>query len=74
MTAHEIRPKQLRALLLLLVLVPLIPAALMLRFMLDALRSERAAALDRTGALYQQALLTAGASFEKHLEIGRAHV
>jgi signal transduction histidine kinase len=63
---QEIRPAQLRALLLLLVLVPLIPTALMLRFMRDAWRSERDAALERTAALYQQALLTAGASFEKY--------
>ena len=67
MTPHEIRPKQLRGLLLLLVLVPLIPTALMLRFMADALRGERTAALERNRALYQQSLLAAGASFGKHL-------
>jgi signal transduction histidine kinase len=71
---HEIRPKQLRALLLLLVLVPLIPTALMIRFMRDALRSERAAAFDRTAALYRQALLTAGTSFEKHLATRSAKI
>ena len=48
MTAHEIRPKQLRALLLLLVLVPLIPVALMARFMSDALKGDRVDAIERT--------------------------
>ena len=46
MTAHEIRPKQLRALLLLLVLVPLIPIALMARFMSDALKGDRVEAIE----------------------------
>ena len=67
----EIRPKQLRGLLLLLVLVPLIPTALMLRFMADALSGERSVALERTRALYQQSLQTAAVSFGKHLT-GRA--
>ena len=67
MTPHEIRPKQLRALLLLLVLVPLIPTALMLRFMNDALRGERAAALERSAADYRQALLLASGSFGKNV-------
>ena len=48
MTTHEIRPKQLRALLLLLVLVPLIPIALMARFMSDALKGDRMDAIERT--------------------------
>jgi signal transduction histidine kinase len=56
MTPHEIRPKQLRALLLLLVLVPLIPTALMMRFMFDTLRFERAAALDRAAELHGSSL------------------
>ena len=47
MTAHEIRPKQLRALLLLLVLVPLIPIALMARFMSDALKGDRVEAIEQ---------------------------
>jgi signal transduction histidine kinase len=59
MTAHEIRPKQLRALLLLLVLVPLIPTALMVRFMADALKGERMDAIERTQELYAQLLDTA---------------
>ncbi len=47
MTAFEIRPKQLRALLLLLVLVPLIPVALMARFMSDMLKGDRVEAVSR---------------------------
>lgn len=58
MTAQEIRPKQLRALLLLLVLVPLIPTALMVRFMADALKGERMDAIERTQDLYAQLLDT----------------
>jgi signal transduction histidine kinase len=59
MTSHEIRPKQLRTLLLLLVLVPLIPAALMVRFMLDTLKVEGLAALDRLQQLYGKTLSSA---------------
>jgi signal transduction histidine kinase len=59
MMAHEIRPKQLRTLLLLLVLVPLIPAALMVRFMLDTLKGERFAALDRLQQLHTETLISA---------------
>ena len=64
---HEIKPKQLRALLLLLVLVPFIPMVLMLRFMLDALEGERDAALERAAGTYQQTLVNAGPSLAKHL-------
>lgn len=46
MTTQEIRPKQLRALLLLLVLVPLIPIALMARFLTDALAGSRMEAME----------------------------
>lgn len=67
MGIHEIKPKQLRALLLLLVLVPFIPLVLMLRFMVDALDSARTVALERTGSVYQQALFNAQGSLEKHL-------
>ena len=67
MGVHEIKPKQLRALLLLLVLVPFIPLVLMLRFMVDALDSTRTVALERTSSLYQQALSSALGSLEKHL-------
>ena len=67
MTSHEIKPKQLRALLLLLVLVPLIPTVLMIRFVIDAVQSERAAALERTSAVLQQTLLRSDSSLKKHL-------
>ena len=56
MTTDEIRPKQLRALLLLLFLVPLIPTAMMARFMVDALRGERSMAIERLEQSYRTAL------------------
>jgi len=59
MTAHEIRPKQLRALLLLLVLVPLIPVALMARFMSDALKGDRMDAIERTQQFQTELLASA---------------
>ena len=59
MTAHEIRPKQLRALLLLLVLVPLIPVALMARFMSDALKGDRVDAIARTQQFHTELLASA---------------
>jgi len=67
MTSHEIRPSQLRALLLLLVLVPLLPTGLMLQFMFDTVRTERAAALERLSAIYQQTLANADATFARHI-------
>jgi signal transduction histidine kinase len=56
MTAYEIRPKQLRALLLLLVLVPLIPVALMARFMSDMLKGDRVEAVARVQELHAKLL------------------
>lgn len=67
MTIHEISPKQLRALLVLLVLVPFIPLVLMLRFMTDALEGERDAARERFSSNAQRTLSTASVSFDKHL-------
>lgn len=67
MGVHEIKPKQLRALLLLLVLVPFIPLVLMMRFMVDAVDSARSAALERTSGVYQAALTNAQGSLEKRL-------
>jgi signal transduction histidine kinase len=67
MTVHEIKPKQLRALLLLLVLVPFIPLVLMMRFMVDALDSARSAAIERVSGVYQQALFNAQNSLEKQV-------
>ena len=59
MTAHEIRPKQLRALLLLLVVVPLIPISLMVRFMSDALRGDRMDAIEHTQQFHSELLASA---------------
>src|ERR1700722_1150238 len=67
MTLHEITPKQLRALLLLLVLVPFIPMVLMLRFMADAIEGESDAARERFAAVTQRTLSSAAALQEKHL-------
>jgi len=67
MTLHEITPKQLRALLLLLVLVPFIPMVLMLRFMTDALESERDAAWERIVTTNHRALLNAAATLQKRV-------
>jgi signal transduction histidine kinase len=63
----EIRPGQLRALLWLLVLVPLIPTGLMIRFMADTLRAERTASFERLSAIYQQTLDNAEPGFNRHL-------
>ncbi|MEI9893594.1 MAG: HAMP domain-containing sensor histidine kinase [Chthoniobacter sp.] len=67
MSIHEISPKQLRTLLLLLVLVPFIPLVLMLRFMTDALEGERDAARERLGNNTQRTLSSATISVDKHL-------
>lgn len=64
---QEYRPSQLRALLWLLVLVPLIPTGLMIRFMADTLRAERTASFERLGAIYQQTLDNAEPGFVRHL-------
>jgi signal transduction histidine kinase len=63
----EIRSSQLRALLWLLVLVPLIPTGLMLRFMYDTVRAERAATSERLSAIYQQTLDNATPGFGRYI-------
>jgi signal transduction histidine kinase len=63
----EIRPSQLRALLWLLVLVPLIPTGLMLRFMFDTVKAERAATFERLTAIYQQTMDNAAPGFGRHI-------
>ena len=63
----EFRPSQLRALLWLLVLVPLIPTGLMIRFMADTLQAERTASRERLSAIYQQTLDNSEAGFARHL-------
>jgi signal transduction histidine kinase len=64
---HEFRPGQLRALIWLLVLVPLIPTGLMVRFMADTIRAEREAAFERLTAIYQQTLDNAEAGFARQV-------
>ena len=71
MTAHEIKPKQLRALLLLLVLLPLIPTVLMVRFVLDLVEIDRSTALERLATAGQQTLAQSEFAFAKHIG-GRA--
>ena len=68
MSQQEIRPNQIRALLWLIVLVPLIPTGLMLRLMLETVQVERAAAFQRLSAVYQQTLDIAEPNFRRHFE------
>jgi signal transduction histidine kinase len=63
----EIKPKQLRALLLLLVLLPLIPTVLMIRFVINAVQNERAMAREKLSASYQQTLSNANAALARHV-------
>lgn len=61
MALHAISPKQIRALLLLLVCVPLIPTVLLVRLMVDAVHNARDTALAQAGTAltavaYQQQL------------------
>jgi signal transduction histidine kinase len=65
MTPPEIRPHQIRALLWLLVLVPLIPIALMFQLVLNSVRAERSTSLDRLSSIYQQALDSAEPAFSR---------
>lgn len=67
MTAHEIKPKQLHGLLLLLVLVPFIPTVLMIRFVVDVVQTEQAMAFEKVSSVYQQTLLRADASLARNL-------
>ena len=71
MTPHEIKPKQLRALLLLLVLLPLLPTVLMVRFVVDLVQIEHFAALEKLRMDYQQTLTKSEFAFAKHIA-GRA--
>lgn len=68
MLTHEIRPAQLRALLLLLVLVPLVPTVLLLRFTQDVRESERAVARQQAEELYGQILTTSGRTLTRNIE------
>ncbi|MEO7933769.1 MAG: HAMP domain-containing sensor histidine kinase [Chthoniobacterales bacterium] len=53
---QEIKPRQIRALLLLLVLAPLIPTGLLLRFMFETVQQEREAARDMIASAWQDSL------------------
>ena len=67
MTPHEIKPKQLRALLLLLVLLPLIPTVLMVRFVGDLVEIDRAAAMEQLVTSGQQTLVKGEMIFAKQI-------
>lgn len=59
---YEVKLRQLRALVLLLMLLPLIPTAFVARFMYEAISFERVEARDRERPIYQKFLDAAGAS------------
>ncbi|HEX4084581.1 MAG TPA: ATP-binding protein [Chthoniobacteraceae bacterium] len=64
----ELNPRQVRALILLLIVAPLIPACIMLQLMMQTVRAEHEAAEDRAGALYEANLRTAAASVVAQLK------
>jgi signal transduction histidine kinase len=49
---QDLKPRQLHALVLLLVLLPLFPTALLLRFMAESARSDRTAVVDQLESVY----------------------
>jgi len=66
---YELSPRQLRALLFLLVLLPLSPTVWMFRFMSEAIRSEHAEDDQRLGDVYRQALATATGLLKNHFAV-----
>jgi len=64
----ELSPRQVRALILLLIIAPLIPTVLMLQLMMGAVQGERAAAQEEAGEVYDQALHTAVSLLTAHLK------
>ncbi len=66
-TSLELKPSQIRALLILLVLLPFIPTVLMVRFIVATVSAERDAAKERTADLYQRSLATVGSLLGSHL-------
>lgn len=64
---HEIKPKQVRALVLLLVLVPLIPMVLMVRFMFASAAGTRVATQERLSTLYHEHLRSVAGAYAAHL-------
>jgi signal transduction histidine kinase len=65
MAQHEISPGQINGLLLLLVLGPLIPTALMLRLMIESVKSARSEARDEMEEVYQHSLAVVAGSLER---------
>jgi len=65
MAQHEISPGQTRGLLLLLVLGPLLPTALMLRLMVETVRNARADTRDQIEQAYVQSLALATTSLTR---------
>jgi signal transduction histidine kinase len=63
---HELSQRQLRSLLLLLVLLPLSPTVLMFRFMVGAVQNEQAAGDEREGDFYRHALAAATDALKNH--------
>ena len=68
MSQHEISPRQVRGLLLLLVLGPLIPTTLMLRLMIESVRTAREEVHEEIAHAYQQSLTTAMNSLGRQWE------
>jgi len=64
MAQPEISRGQIRSLLLLLVIVPLLPSVLLLRYLMDSVQAERAEYREDIAQLYQQSLALAVASLE----------
>lgn len=67
MVTRELKPSQVRGLLLLLVLVPLIPTVLLVRLMITVVESERTAARESAEAFYSQSLRVSTSSLTNHL-------
>ncbi len=63
---HELSPRQLRSLLLLLILLPLSPTVLMFRSMVAAVRNEHSEGVQQLGDTYRHALATATDSLKNH--------
>ena len=64
---QEITPRQIRALLLLLVLAPLIPTGLLVRLMFETVQEERAAARETIASAWQDTLSMAVRGLENSL-------
>lgn len=67
MSVSLLKPTQIRALLVLLVLLPFIPTVVMLRLMLGAVESEHEISKERMVDLYQRSLATVSSYLPSHL-------